>query len=80
MERARLVKQDLPTDIFEEFNKATELGVDCEMMGLNPHRDRLCLLQISRESGSTALVQIDESQPPTRLKQILENQQVRKIF
>lgn len=80
MARARLVKQDLPVDIFEEFNQATELGVDCEMMGLNPHRDRLCLLQMSRENGSTALVQIDETQPPTKLKQVLENKQVQKIF
>ncbi len=80
MERARLVKKDIPTDIFEEFQSAGELGVDCEMMGLNPNRDRLCLVQIAKENGSCALVQVDEAEPPAHLRQLLENPNIRKIF
>lgn len=80
MQRARLVKQDIPKDIFEEFLTATELGVDCEMMGLNPHRDRLCLIQVARENGSCALVQVDEANPPALLKQLFESEKITKIF
>lgn len=80
MQRARVVKKDIPSDIFEEFLAAGELGVDGEMMGLNPHRDRLCLLQIARENGSCAIVQIEEKEPPALLKQLFENPGIRKIF
>jgi ribonuclease D len=80
MQRALLVKQDIPNDLYEEFLSASELAVDCEMMGLNPYRDRLCLIQVAKEHGSCALVQIDESHPPLLLKQLLENEKILKIF
>ena len=34
------------------------VAVDTETMGLNPHRDRLCLVQLSPGDGSAHLVQI----------------------
>ncbi len=34
------------------------VAVDTETMGLNPHRDRLCLVQLSSGDGSAHLVQI----------------------
>jgi len=80
MQRARLVKQDIPDDMFDEFKTASELGVDCEMMGLNPNRDRLCLVQIAKENGPCALIQIDESKKPERLASLFENQNIIKIF
>jgi ribonuclease D len=80
MQRALLVKQDIPDDLYEEFLSASELAVDCEMMGLNPYRDRVCLIQVAKEHGPCALVQIDESHPPLLLKQLLENEKILKIF
>jgi len=80
MARARLVKQDLPDDIFEEFRGRTELALDCEMMGLNPVRDRLCVVQIAAEKGNCALIQVDEKAGAPRLKTLMENRDIQKIF
>ncbi|MCB1166451.1 MAG: ribonuclease D [Leptospiraceae bacterium] len=80
MTRARLVQKDLPDDLYEAFRQHSVLGIDCEMMGLNPWRDRLCLIQIAAEDGPCALVQVDESQPPARVKELFENQSIEKIF
>ena len=80
MSRARLVQKDLPDDLFDALKNQTELGVDCEMMGLNPWRDRLCLIQIAAENGPCALVQVDENEPPARIQQLFENPAIQKIF
>ncbi len=80
MSRARLVQKDLPDDLYEALKKQTELGVDCEMMGLNPWRDRLCLIQVASEDGTCALVQVDESSPPDRIRELFENPSIQKIF
>ena len=39
-----------------------EIAVDCETMGLQPHRDRLCLVQLSTGDGNAHLVQIGRDQ------------------
>jgi len=50
-------------------------------MGLNPHRDRLCLVQMSRGDGDCHLVQvaIGQTEAPN-LKAMLEDPNVLKIF
>lgn len=75
--RIYLHKGDLPPGI--EFTGA--VAVDTETMGLNPHRDRLCLVQLSAGDNSAHLVQFtggDYSAP--RLKALLANPAVLKIF
>ena len=37
-------------------------GIDCETMGLNPHRDRLCLVQLSGGDGHAHIVQVAQGQ------------------
>jgi len=70
-------KADLPTQV--------ELGpvvaVDTEAMGLNPRRDKLCLVQLSAGDGNAHLVQIDRTtfQAP-RLKAMLEDRNTLKVF
>jgi len=49
-----LHRHDLPPDV----SLGTEVAVDTETMGLNPHRDRLCLVQMSAGDGHAHLVQL----------------------
>lgn len=57
------------------------VAVDTETMGLDPHRDRLCLVQLSAGDGSAHLVQFPEPrfQAPN-LKALLEDRGVTKLF
>ena len=80
MKKPVLIKEDIPEEIFNDFSNRTELSLDCEMMGLNPHRDRLCVIQIAAENGTCILMQIDEKLKYTNLKLLLENEKVQKIF
>jgi ribonuclease D len=50
----RLHRHDLPPGL----DLGPVVAVDTETMGLNPHRDRLCLVQLSAGDGSAHLVQI----------------------
>jgi ribonuclease D len=54
-----LHRNDLP----EDLSLGSVIAVDTETMGLNPHRDRLCLVQISAGDGHAHLVQLV---PPER--------------
>ncbi len=57
------------------------IAVDTETMGLNPNRDRLCLVQIAAGDGSADLVQIRPGQPqPANLVRVLRDRNVVKIF
>ena len=73
----RLHRGDLP-----DLSRYTDsVAIDTETMGLNPHRDRLCVVQISRGDGSADVVQIRPGDPaPERLKAVLADPQVVKIF
>lgn len=72
-----LHKGDLSNNI--SFNGA--VAIDTETMGLNPHRDRLCLVQLSSGDGHAHLIQIAEGQKnaPNLIK-ILEDPSLIKIF
>ena len=49
-----LHRNDLP----EDLSLGPVIAVDTETMGLNPHRDRLCLVQLSSGDGHAHLVQL----------------------
>jgi len=57
------------------------VAIDTETLGLNPHRDRLCLVQLSPGDGSADIVQIaaGQSQAPN-LSRLLADTSVTKIF
>lgn len=80
MSRPRVLKGDLSPEIAAEFAAASELAVDCEMMGLNPWRDRLCVVQIMAEKGSVVLVQVDEAAGAPEIQKLFENREINKIF
>ena len=70
-------KGDLP----ESFNASEIVALDSETMGLNPKRDKLCLVQISNGDEICHLVKIDLSnQKPMNLIKILKNNKIQKIF
>jgi len=57
------------------------VAIDTETMGLNPHRDRLCLIQLSGGDGNAHLVQIAQGQTKApNLKALLEDHNLTKIF
>src|SRR4030081_3302713 len=73
----RLHRGDLP-----DLARYTDsVAVDTETMGLHPHRDRLCVGQLSSGDGSADVVQIpkDHAAPPN-LKALLVNAKITKIF
>lgn len=49
-------------DLPDGLNLGPIVAIDCETMGLNPHRDRLCLVQLSDGDGNAHLVQISQDQ------------------
>jgi ribonuclease D len=68
---------DLPPGL--EFGKA--VAIDTETLGLNPHRDRLCVVQLSKGDGSAHLVQFEKGRyDAPNLKALLANPDVLKIF
>lgn len=59
----------------------TIIAVDTETLGLNPHRDRLCLVQLSPGDGTADVVQIAGGQkPPSNLVALLGDPARTKIF
>ena len=68
-------------DLPEDLNLGPEVAIDCETMGLRPHRDRLCLVQISSGDGTAHLVQIMPGQASApNLQRMLEDPAVLKLF
>src|SRR6516162_3569634 len=77
----RLHRGDLP-----DLTRYTDsVAIDTETMGLHPHRDRLCLVQVSNGDGSADVVQIpkDHGKGPAdapNLKALLADPKITKIF
>ena len=72
-----LYKGDLP----DGLNLGPVVAIDCETMGLNPHRDRLCLVQMSGGDGEAHLVQIAKGQTSApNLQKMLADPDVLKLF
>ncbi|HMV79465.1 MAG TPA: ribonuclease D [Leptospiraceae bacterium] len=72
---------DLDQEFLEMYLSDDRLAVDCEMMGLNPRRDRLCVIQMNDSRNHYSLVQIlpDQKTAPN-LKRLLEHSETVKIF
>ena len=72
-----LYKNDLP----DGLDLGPVVAIDCETMGLNPHRDRLCVVQMSGGDGNAHLVQVAKGQTEApNLTAMLENPNVLKLF
>ena len=72
-----LHRGDLPEGLL--FGDA--VAIDTEAMGLNPHRDRLCLVQLSRGDGDAHLVQFAAGcYDAPNLKRLLCDPAILKLF
>ena len=80
IDNVQLVKNDLTDDLYNHYASCDLLAVDCEMMGLNPIRDRLCLIQMCDASGKITLVKIEAENKALNLKKLFESSNIRKIF
>jgi ribonuclease D len=87
-----IVKGDLTEEQLEAHLGSPDLAVDTETLGLQPLRDRLCLVQLCDRSPRATLVQIPRFDPghvpaaaasenrAPRLKRLLEDSKVEKVF
>ena len=68
-------------DLPEGLDLGAVVAVDTEAMGLNPHRDRLCLVQLSAGDGDAHLVQFAHgAYAAPRLRDLLADPGVTKLF
>jgi ribonuclease D len=56
------------------------VAIDTETMGLDPHRDRLCLVQLSRGDGDAHLVQFTTAYDAPNLTGLLTDPTITKLF
>ena len=73
-----LYKNDIP----KSLNIKNSVAIDTETMGLNPARDRLCLVQLSTGNNICHIVQYNKQtkiKSPNLVK-ILKNKKILKIF
>ena len=74
----RFHKHDLP-DL--QHYAVPAVAIDTETLGLNPHRDRLCVVQISPGDGSADVIQIAPGQREApNLVRLIGDPSVTKIF
>ena len=73
----KLHKEDLPDQIYFE----DKIAIDCEFMGLNVERDRLCLVQISSGKNDANIIQLNKDKyNAPNLKKLLVDEKINKIF
>jgi ribonuclease D len=85
-----VVRGDLDEAQLESYLAGSEIAVDTETMGLNPIRDRLCVVQLCDRAGRATLVQIPARPGLTapfpaqagapRLKRLMEDPRILKVF
>ena len=75
--KIKYYENDLPT----KLDLGSIVAIDTEAMGLNPNRDRLCLVQLSNGNGVCHLLKIEDlKKKPKNLINLLKNNKVQKLF
>lgn len=78
MAEIRVHKGDLPD--LKHYN-VDQVAIDTETLGLQPHRDRLCVVQISPGDGTADVIQIAKGQKDApNLVKLLSDSKITKIF
>ena len=73
----KLHREDLP----DQMQLSDNIAIDCEFMGLNVERDRLCLVQISCGNNDAHIIQLNKDKyNAPNLKKLLVDKKINKIF
>jgi len=81
VENFEVCDRDITPELLERYLKAEAIAVDTETMGLNPLRDRLCLIQLADPDGYVSAIRVARGQAEApNLKKLLEAPQSTKIF
>ncbi len=73
----KLHQDDLP----DQLTLSDNISVDCEFMGLNVERDRLCLVQISTGNNDAHIIKLNrKTYDAPNLKKVLKDKNINKIF
>ena len=72
MMNINFLQGDLSEEITNTYMESKFISTDTETLGLNNHRDRLCLVQLCNEDGLVTLLKITNKNTPN-LKKVLEN-------
>ena len=73
----KLHREDLP----DQMQLSDNIAIDCEFMGLNVERDRLCLVQISSGNNDAHIIQLNKDKyNAPNLKKLLMNEKINKVF
>ena len=75
--KIKLYKNDLP----DGLDLGSVVAIDSETLGLNPFRDRLCLVQLSSGDGTAHMVQFTDGRyDAPNLRKMLADRSVTKLF
>lgn len=87
LDNVQLITKDLSSELADKYSSSNLLAIDCEMMGLNPIRDRLCLIQMCDQNNNVTLIKlgiedwdIQVKNKAPNLKRLFENPNIKKIF
>lgn len=81
MENFEVCDRDITPELLARYMQAEAIAVDTETMGLNPLRDRLCLIQLCDHTGYVTAIKVARGQTEApNLKQLLEDANITKIF
>ena len=75
-----LIHDDIPEGIFNNFMKLEKIAVDTELHGLTMNRDQICLVQLCDQEEQVCLVRPKRGAGVSRLKALMENKDVLKVF
>ena len=74
------IHDDIPVGIFNNYMKLEKIAVDTELHGLTMNRDQICLVQLCDQEEQVCLVRPNRDGGYSRLKALMENKDVLKVF
>ena len=75
-----ILLNDLEQEFVDVIQETGIVALDCEMTGLNPHRDLLCLVQLCDVQQRVRIVKTQNWRKVPHLAQILEDDKIIKVF
>ena len=81
LDNFQVCDRDLPDKTLSRYLSTEAIAVDTETMGLNPRRDRLCLVQLCNSSGYVTVIRIEKGQTEApNLTKLMEAPEIVKVF